>query len=175
MVGQWRSATLRDVVPAAAAAAQRTRRGHDERARLEAARPASVVNRYHHRRPPVRGSDRHDDARPVRRDPAADVQRHLPDLIGGHAVGNAVGDKGGTAEVLGAVGFLGRVAEQLCGLQPVQVALGVAQPGDDPGNAIRQLLPPRFELLGQLAHQDALPGQIPERVDAYQRLDPPDP
>src|SRR5207248_1837632 len=59
--------------------------------------------------------------------------------------------------------------------QPGQLALGVPQPGHDAGDALGQLLRARLELLRQLADEDALAGQEPERVDADERLHAPHP
>ena len=56
--------------------------------------------------------------------------------------------------------------------QPLQLALGIPEPGNHGRDSLRQLVARRLELLAELADQRALPGQEAERVHAHQRLDP---
>src|SRR6185437_11982313 len=89
-VAERRPAALGDVVLAAAAAAERTGRGQHELARAQAAIARRVVDGHHNRGPVGRHPGHHDDAGPIGRDQAADVERQPPDAVRGGAIGHPV-------------------------------------------------------------------------------------
>jgi len=61
--------------------------------------------------------------------------------------------------------------EKLRGLEPAELALGVAEPGHHVRDPLWQLLRAGLELVGELADEHALAGEEAERVDAHEGLD----
>src|SRR6266702_792034 len=166
------AAALGHVRLPAAVAAKGPRRHPDRGPRRQAEAPARLVDRDDHDRL-VRGhaDDRHYRGPPAR-PPAAHVGREPADVVGFGAIRHTVRDQGQPADVLGAGRDLPRRLEQAGRAQPLQLALGVPQPGHHGRDPLRQLLARCLELLAELADQRAFPGQEAERVHAHQRLDP---
>src|SRR5262249_5678028 len=94
-----------------------------------------------------------------------------PEVVGADATGCAVSDVRDTADVLGAAGELSRDLQDLPGADALELLLGLAELGDQSGDAFGQLLAADLQLLGELGHEDVLLGQEAERVDAHERLD----
>ena len=173
LIAERGAAALRDIVLAAAPAAQDSGGGEHELAGLagRAARAASLratttVGRSAGTPATTTTPGRSAASRPR----TSRATLRIPSA--GRAVGHLVGHVRRAGHVLRAAGQVARVAEQRGGLEPLQVTLGVAEPGHDRGDPLGQLLAAGLELLAELADQRALAGQEAERVDADQGLHP---
>src|SRR6266536_2529382 len=128
----WRdrgAAALGHVRLPAAIPAEGPRRGTHQGTRRQAEPPARLIDRDDYDRL-VRGhaDDRHHRGPPARH-PAAHVEREPADVVGFGAIRHTVRDQGQPADVLGAGRDLPRRLEQAGRAQPLQLALGVPQPG----------------------------------------------
>src|SRR5690606_2491715 len=168
--GRVRAAALGEVVLAAPASPEGLGGDPDERAGLQAALARALRDGADHAGPVLRHAGDHDDGG-AGHQPAADVDRELAQVVCGGPVGGAVAHERDAADVLGAVGQGSRHGEDLLGAELLQLLLRLAEPGDDPGDPLGQLLLARLHLLGELRHQDALAGQVAEGVDADEGLD----
>src|SRR5918999_6508399 len=168
-----RPAALGEVVLAATATAEGLGGDADQPARLEAPIPGRLTDRDDHNGAVLRHpGDGHDGGPPA--EPSAYVHGQPAQIVGAGAVGGAVRDEADSVHVAGAVGQRPSSRQNLLGPDPLQLLLGVPEPGDDAGDALGEFGARRFQLLRQLADEHALLGEEAEGVDAHERLHPPD-
>ena len=135
------AAALGDVGLAATAAAERLGGDADQSSGLEPALAGGLVDRGDHHGPVGGDTGDHDDRRSVGRDPAAHVERELAQVVGAGAVRHPVRRPRRRRRTSPAWAASSPAAcEHLLGAEPLDLLLGVAQPGDHAGDPLGQLL-----------------------------------